>query len=150
MAMTKVHIRPLQSNDFPSWLPLWDQNNMGHRDEAVTAETWSRLMDADMQVHGICAVKGGRMAGLIHYILHPTTGAIEPVCYMQDVFVDPDFRQKGIARQMIEALSKTGQQKKWARMYWLAEADNNAAQALYKTIGVKMNFTLHILPLKPI
>lgn len=142
-----VVIRPLEPHDFPNWLPLWDGNNMGQRNEAVTTETWSRLMNPDFPVFGLCALSKGAMAGLVHYVLHPTTGSIAMAAYMQDVYVDPAFRQQGIARQMVEELVALGRGEKWSRLYWLADAENEAAQALYKRIGVKMNFNLFIQPL---
>lgn len=142
-----IKIRPLEMNDFPNWLPLWDGNNQGARDEAVTTETWSRIINPSAQVNGLCAMEKDKMVGLVHYILHATTGHIEPVCYMQDVYVDPDHRGRGIARKMVEELVRIGKREKWARMQWFAEADNEAAQALYKNLGVKLNFSLHVMPL---
>lgn len=120
---------------------------MGHINEALTTETWTRLMDENYGVYGLCALKNGEMAGLVHYILHPTTGAFEPICYMQDLFVDDNFRKQGIARKMVFALTEIGHKEKWTRLYWLADDNNEAAQALYKNIGVKMNFSLYIQPL---
>ena len=143
-------IRPLKSDDYEAWLPLWDGNNLGMRHDALTAETWKRLMDSSVDVYGLAAFSGPEMVGLVHYILHPTTGSIEPVCYMQDVFVNPAHREKGIARSLVNEVARIGRAQKWARMYWLAEADNYAAQRLYKSIGVKLDFTLHILPLQGI
>lgn len=145
--MTSPLIRPLKPQDFPEWLPLWDGNNLGHRDEAVTAATWARLMEERSGMRGLCALADGRMAGLVHYILHPTTGAVAPICYMQDLYVDPGFRKRGLARAMVEKLTSIGKAEKWGRIYWLAEAKNEAAQALYKTLGVKLDFTLHVMPL---
>jgi len=142
-----VTIRPLQQNDFPNWLPLWDGNNAGQRDTDVTTETWSRLMDEAAPVHGLAAIHKGEMAGLVHYILHPTTGAIAHACYMQDVYIDPKFRQQGLARKLVEEVVKIGKNEKWSRMYWIAESNNEAAQALYKNIGVKLDFTLHVMAL---
>lgn len=120
---------------------------MGQRNEAVTTSTWSRLMDADSPVFGLCAIKGGEMAGLVHYILHPTTGAVAMAAYMQDVYVDPAFRQQGIARALVGAVAEAGRAQGWSRLYWLADADNAAAQALYKNMGIKLNFNLFIQPL---
>ena len=143
-----VKIRPIENRDFPDWLPLWDGNNLGTRDEAVTSETWSRLTDPDFPVYGLVAEDGGKLVGLLHYITHPTTGNLKDVCYMQDVYVDPAHRQKGIARKLLNELAIIGQSdKKWGRIYWLAEADNEAAQNLYETIGTKLNFTLHMMAL---
>ena len=142
-----TQIRPLQPNDFPDWLPLWDGNNLGQRDEKVTTQTWTRLMDENQPVHGLCAVKGDKLVGLVHYILHPTTGSIEPVCYMQDVYTDPTHRSQGIGRKLVKAVAARGKQEKWARIYWMAESSNKAAQGLYKRLGSKLDFTLHILPI---
>ena len=138
-------IRPLEHNDFPAWLPLWDANNLGQRDEAVTSETWSRLIDPASKVCGLVAEDQGKIVGLLHYVLHPTTGAIADVCYMQDVFVAEEQRGKGVAKKMVQALAAEGRKKKWARMYWLAESNNEAAHGLYKNLGVKLNFTLYMM-----
>jgi len=140
-----MKIRPLGQSDFPAWLPLWNGNNLDVKNEPVTTETWSRLMDPDFPIHGLCAVEGEKMLGFVHYVVHPTTGSIEPVCYMQDVYVDPAQRKKGIARKLITEVAKLKEKENWARIYWLAESDNIAAQKLYKDIGVKLNFTLHVL-----
>ncbi|MEM7679394.1 MAG: GNAT family N-acetyltransferase [Pseudomonadota bacterium] len=140
-----VKIRPITADDFPNWLPLWDGNNNGQRDQEITTETWARLTDPAFPVHGIVAEKNGELVGLVQYVLHYTTGHIEPICYMQDVYVPPEQRQQGIARKMVEHLAKVGKEQKWPRMYWLAESDNEAAQKLYKTLGVKLDFTLHVL-----
>lgn len=140
-------IRPLEQDDYDQWLPLWDGNNQGQSNADVTAETWNRLINPVYPVHGLGAFNDGEMTGLLHYILHPVTGHIDPVCYMQDVYVDEKFRQRGIARKLVTELSHIGKMENWARIYWLAEEDNIAAQNLYKNIGVKLNFSLHVLPL---
>lgn len=93
-----IKIRSLENRDFPDWLALWDGNNLGMRDEAVTSETWSRLVDPESKVCGLVAEKDGALVGLVHYILHPTTGALRDVCYMQDVYVIPQARRQGIAK----------------------------------------------------
>jgi ribosomal protein S18 acetylase RimI-like enzyme len=142
-----ILIKPLEQKDYEQWLPLWNGNNQGRSDPAVTTQTWGRLMDPDYPVHGLGAHYQGTVAGLLHYILHPVTGHIQPVCYMQDVYVDPSCRRKGIARALVRELEKTAKSEKWARIYWLAEIDNQAAQNLYKNIGFKLGFSLHVLPL---
>lgn len=143
MALT---IRSLTPEDYDHWLILWNANNQGHINPAVTDATWQRLMD-NQQVCGLGAFKDATMVGLIHYILHPVTGHLKPVCYMQDLFVDSSYRRQGIAKALIETLAKRGQQQDWARLYWLAEAQNREAQSLYKNLGLKLDFTLHVLPL---
>jgi GNAT superfamily N-acetyltransferase len=90
---------------------------------------------------------GKAMLGFAHYILHPTTGALRDAAYLQDVFVDPAQRGQGIGKALVEAVITRGKAEKWARLYWLAERQNAAAQALYKKIAPPIDFTLHVLPL---
>ena len=142
-----IKIRLLEMNDFPAWLPLWNANNLGVVNEAVTTATWGRIIDPAVDVYGLGAFEGDVLVGLVQYVVHPITGTVEPVCYMQDVFVDPNHRKKGIARKLVKELARIGERSSWARMYWLAERDNVAAQELYKNIGVTLDFALHILPL---
>lgn len=142
-----LSIRPLSQDDYQQWLPLWDGNNLGHRNEAVTAETWRRLMDPHYPVFGLGAYEEKKLTGILHYVLHPTTGGIQPVCYLQDLYVDPAFRRKGIARALILEVADIGKKAKWTRIYWLSEKNNEAARNLYKNIGIGVdNFTLHVLP----
>ncbi len=145
--MTAAKIRALQNKDFSAWLPLWDANCLHMIGADVTDETWKRLCDPRSPVNGFGAFVNGDLAGILHYILHPTTGHIEPVCYMQDLYIGPAYRRQGIARGLVETLAETGKKQGWTRVYWLAEANNPAAQNLYKTLGVKVDFTLHILPI---
>ncbi len=140
-------VRSLEMKDFGAWLPLWNGNNQGVINEKVTTETWARICDDKSPVHGLGAFEGAEMKGLVHYVLHPTTGALEPVCYMQDLYVDPAHRKKGIGRTLVEELAKIGKKKNWTRLYWMAESKNEAAQRLYESMGIKLDFTLHIMPL---
>ncbi|MCF8496161.1 MAG: GNAT family N-acetyltransferase [Alphaproteobacteria bacterium] len=145
--MIDFFIRPFTPEDFDDWLVLWEANNDGYCPPAVTQKTWVRLMDAFSQVHGLGAFKGKRMVGLVHYILHPVTGSIEPVGYMQDLFVDSTSRKQGIGKALVKALAEKGKEENWNRLYWLAQTRNKNAQALYKTLGTKLDFTLHVWPL---
>lgn len=145
--MNRLNIRPLKFDDFPGWVPLWDGNNLGHHDDAVTTETWGRLCDPkNTQVNGLCAEMNNEILGIVHYILHPTTGQINLVCYMQDVYVSPDHRRKGIGMRMVEEVTKIAKKEKWARMYWLTQFGNIEAKKMYENFGVKLDFTLYVLP----
>jgi ribosomal protein S18 acetylase RimI-like enzyme len=143
-----TEIRAIQTIDYAAWLPLWNGNNLGIQNQDITDTTWARLTDPDFPVHGLMAFENGMAVGLLHYVTHPTTGSLQDICYMQDVYVDPLFRRRGIARSLVTELARIGQtETSWARLYWLADASNVAAQGLYKSLGVKLDFTLHVMPM---
>lgn len=143
------YITPLSPADYTEWLPLWQANTEHSVSDDVTAQTWDRINSKESGIGGLCARESqtGPIAGICHYILHPTTGNLNPVCYMQDLYITPDFRRKGLARALVTHLAQIGGAEKWARLYWLAEGKNEAAQHLYRSLGLKLDFTLHVLPL---
>ncbi len=144
-----MDIRPFRAQDFHLWEPVWIANNFGEIGNAVTKQTWSRIIDPDSPVGGLGLFTRGedKLVGILHYVLHPTTGSLKDACYMQDLFIRPEHRGRGLALRLIEDLARRGEKAGWSRLYWLAEAQNEAAQALYKKVGVKLNFTLHLYPL---
>jgi ribosomal protein S18 acetylase RimI-like enzyme len=143
-----MEIAPLQQQDYTDWLPLWRANMEHSVTDDVTVETWRRICDPASPVKGLRARNAeGALIGICHYVLHPTTGNIKMIAYMQDLYVHPDHRRKGIARKLVTYLAALGTAQGWARIYWLAEGKNEAAQRLYETLGLKLDFTLHVLPL---
>lgn len=141
-----MQIRALKRGDYETWLPLWQANCLNQITQDITAETWRRLCNPKEDVFGFGAFdETGALCGFLHYILHPTTGFKEPACYMQDLYVNVKYRRQGIAKHLVLTLNEMGQAQKWARIYWFAEEGNDAVQKLYKDLGVKMNFSLHML-----
>ena len=75
-----VTIRPLATADREAWLPIWQ----GYLDfsetavpEAVTDETWRRLIDPTGRIHGFGAFDaGGRLVGIVHYLFIPSPGRL--------------------------------------------------------------------------
>lgn len=116
----------------------------------VTTQTWRKICAPGSGVGGLglWPDENAPMVGICHFIIHPTTGNLNPVCYMQDLYVDPAARKQGYARTLVTTLAEIGTAEKWARIYWLAENGNDPAQQLYKSLGVKLDFSLHVLPLR--
>ena len=140
-------IRALEKKDYPKWLPLWSANCLGRDLPEMTQVTWQRICDRRNPIGGFGLWdEAGDLAAIVHYIIHPVTGQVAEVCYMQDVFVAEKYRRKGYAKMLITHLKNYATQQGWARIYWLAEQKNEAAQNLYKSIGLKLDFTLHVLP----
>ncbi len=148
MSDADISIQPIERFSYEDWLPLWTASNLGAPDPAVTAMTWARLTDPAQPVYGLGAAAGGSLAAILHYILHPVTGSLAPVCYMQDLYVVPGRRRTGIAHALITCLSALSVQDKWARIYWLTENDNEAAHKLYSGLAYRLPFSVYVMPVK--
>ncbi len=66
------------------------------------------------------------VVGFAICVLHEGTWVTTPICYLEDLFVDPAFRGQGIARTMIKSLQSEGADKGWSRLYWHTRRDNPA------------------------
>jgi ribosomal protein S18 acetylase RimI-like enzyme len=140
-------IRALQRQDYDQWLPLWQKNCLHQVSDEVTSETWRRLTNPKERVHGLGIFDGNEtLLGFLHYVLHDTTGFIEPACYMQDLYISETHRRQGLAKRLVWELHTLGKDQNWARIYWFAQNSDEAVQNLYKNLGIPMDFTLFMLP----
>ncbi len=90
-------------------------------------------MDAASPVHGIVAERAGDgVIGIANYIIHENTWTLTPVCYLQDLFVDPQQRAAGVGQQLIDWLVAEMTGQGWSRLYWHTR-ENNTARAAFTT-----------------
>lgn len=148
--MHHLTIRAIDRADHERWLPLWDGYNAFYgrsgptalpRD--VTAVTWSRFFDANEPVYALVAESGGELLGLAHYLLHRTTTAIAPLCYLNDLFTSEAARGKGVGRALIQAVYDDAKRLGAARVYWQTHETNATAQALYDKVAEKSGFIVY-------
>ena len=145
-----LRIRPAARSDFEQWLPLWDGYNAFYGRSGPTAlspditrMTWARFFDAYEPVHCLVADSGGRLLGLTHYLFHRSTTAIEPVCYLQDLFTDASARGKGIGGALINEVYREARQAGAARVYWQTHETNCTARALYDKLAERSGFIVY-------
>ena len=75
------------------------------------------------------------LVGLVHYIFHLDTWAIQEVCYLQDLFVIPRNRGKKIGQLLIEGVYKRADKYGAPSVYWLTQEFNVPARKLYDRIA---------------
>jgi GNAT superfamily N-acetyltransferase len=133
MAAETILIRDPAAADETAWRQLWAQYNAFYEvsiPETVTARTWQRMLDPASPTFGRFAVADSEIAGFTVSVLHESTWTIGPVCYLEDLFVAPKFRGRGIARSLIRELVDRAKSNGWSRIYWHTRA-NNPARRLY-------------------
>ena len=143
-------VRFVARSDFDRWLPLWDGYNAfyGRAGEtglprAITEMTWQRFFDAYEPVHGLVAESGGALLGLTHYLYHRSTTAIEPVCYLQDLFTAETARGKGVGRALIEEVYRQAKLAGSRRVYWQTHETNTTARTLYDKVAEHQGFIVY-------
>ena len=109
----------------------------------ITDRTWARFFDGYEPVYGLVAESGGAMLGLTHYLYHRSTTAIEPVCYLQDLFTAEAARGKGVGRALIEEVYAQAKLAGCARVYWQTHETNRTARTLYDKVAEHQGFTIY-------
>lgn len=127
-------IRNATSADRADWHGLWrgflDYYGVTLAAE-VTDHTWARLMDPASPLAARLAEVEGQVVGFAIHQHHPSTWVMGDDCYLEDLFVTPAARGKGVARALIEDLIGLARSRGWKRLYWNTDAENVAARALY-------------------
>ncbi|MBT8423754.1 MAG: GNAT family N-acetyltransferase [Silicimonas sp.] len=132
-------IRPLTRDDEPEWRRLW-RDYLAFYETAVSDEIFAtyfeRLLGDDPRdFQGLIAETGGRLVGLAHYLFHRHGWSVADVCYLQDLYADPEVRGQGIGRALIEDVYARADAAGAPSVYWLTQDFNTQARRLYDRIG---------------
>ena len=139
MTTSTIQVRALRAGDRERWSELW-QGYLEFYRETLPAEitdlTWRRLLDPAHPFQGLAAVDvTDRIDGIVHFHLHGSTWARSAYCYLEDLFVDPRSRGRGIGRALIEAVYRAADEQGAERVYWHTATDNHQAQSLYRQVA---------------
>lgn len=137
--------RRIAAGDKTAWLQLFKAYNAFYKvsvPDGVIETLWQRLMRGAHGDHiGIVAVDAeDRPVGLAHILFHASSWAIEPDCYLEDLFVDPAARKAGIGRALIEAVYAEADAHGARRTYWMTQETNATARRLYDQVAKKSDF----------
>jgi len=145
-----VSIRAVVRGDFDRWLPLWAGYNAFYGRSGATAlaaditqMTWGRFFDSYEPVHALVAERGQELLGLVHYIFHRTTIAIEPTCYLQDLYTSPQARGAGVGTALISEVYERARVAGAHRVYWLTHETNHTAMSLYDKVADRSGFVVY-------
>jgi GNAT superfamily N-acetyltransferase len=157
MTANNFRIRPAVEGDRAQWEPLWQGYLEFYESSlapAVTDTLWRRILDPDHEIQcRVAAAGGGELAGLVHFFPHAHTWYADPVCYLNDLYVNPEIRGGGVGRALIEAVIEEAKRRKWAEVYWHTQQHNAVARGLYDKItgGTDgfVNYTVDLSKLPP-
>ena len=139
-----ISVRPIQSDDFDVWLPLWQGYLEFYEVDVpddVTRFTFDRLNLAGSSMFGALAVtETGEAVGLVHWLVHPGTWSKNDSCYLEDLFVESRIRGHGAGRALIAHVQDWATARDLAKVYWLTAESNVTAQKLYDQAAKKTGF----------
>jgi GNAT superfamily N-acetyltransferase len=143
-------VREAAPADFDRWLKLWDGYNAFYGRSGPTAlprevtdTTWARFFDPDEPMHALIAEADGEFIGLAHYLYHRSTTALQPTCYLQDLFTSEAARGRGVASALVRRVAEEARAAGSARVYWQTHETNAVARKLYDRIAEYSGFLVY-------
>ncbi|MDI1251427.1 MAG: GNAT family N-acetyltransferase [Lacunisphaera sp.] len=85
--------------------------------------------------HVVMAEEDGRPAGFALYFFNYSTFLAKPGLYLEDLFVQPEFRGAGTGKALLLHLAKIANARGCGRMEWAVLDWNEPAKGFYKKLG---------------
>ena len=141
-------IRELEQKDKQNWAKLYN----GYADfykvsmnSKILDILWTWIHDQNHIVSGICFELEGKIVGIAHFRTMPRPIKGEYIGFLDDLFVEPEFRGKKIAQKMISHLKSLSKANNWNGIRWITHSSNKTAKNLYNKIANNTGFELYEL-----
>jgi GNAT superfamily N-acetyltransferase len=145
-----LKIRAIEEKDKDQWLKLWAGYLEFYKSTILpeqTELTWKRLINNELKMFGFVAESEDEIIGFTHCLFRPSTWTETDYCYLEDLFVDPNIRGKGIGRALMNKVFELAKEKNSKRVYWTTQEFNKTARVLYDSITPVSEFVQYRLPL---
>jgi len=130
--------RPIQESDREQWNPLWQGYLVFYKEELSSEQTeltWSRFFDPTFNMHGYVVEVDGLVAGFAHCSFTNSTWLDKPDLYLEDLFVSPEYRRRGLGEFLIQGCAEIARDAGSNRLYWQTQRSNESAQRLYNKVA---------------
>jgi GNAT superfamily N-acetyltransferase len=104
---------------------------------ATAADFEATLFGADPAAEVLLAVEDGRAVGLALYFRNYSTFLGRPGIYLEDLFVEPAWRGRGLGKALLKAVARTAVQRGCGRFEWAVLDWNAPAIRFYESLGAR-------------
>lgn len=145
-----VTIRPLSTADRVHWEKLFADYATFYKTSVPDGgfdHVWGWIFDDNNDFWcDVAENDAGQVIGFTQYqLMHRSLGG-NMVCYLSDLYVDPDIRGSGTGRALIDHVVGFAKARDLPGVRWLTQDFNYPARRLYDTYGPKTDFILYNVP----
>lgn len=137
-----LNIRPAEANDIPLIVQLIRELADYEKalEHAVVTEADIRRdgFSSDPKFRVVIAEWGNHAAGFALFFYNYSTWLGRAGLYLEDLFVRPAFRRKGIGKALLTYLAKKAVEEGCGRFEWQVLDWNTPAVEFYKTLGARV------------
>ena len=138
MTTDNINIRLADNNDYPQLIALFSEfADFEGRKEQMTNSVDKMNAESDF-FNCLVAEKDGKIIGYVAFFYCYFTWSGKAL-YMDDLYITPDYRGKGLGTRFITMLKEIAAQSGCHIMRWQVADWNERARAIYKGIGAVIN-----------
>lgn len=134
-------IRPATKADVPLILSLIRELAAYEREpDAVETTEADLLRDGfgpNPVIHCLIAEAEGQPAGFALYFFNYSTWRGRPGIHLEDLFVRPEFRGRGVGKALLAAVARVAVERRCGRLQWDVLEWNQPAIDFYQSIGAR-------------
>jgi len=141
-----MNVRPIASDDHDEWRELFRAYGVfyeTHFTDDVFDGVWSWLVDPGHEVNALVAEDEGSLVGFAHIRRLSDTFTAGPAWFLDDLYVAPVARGRGVARALIERGYADATAAGGGTFRWITAADNETAQQLYERIATRAGWVVY-------
>ena len=139
-------IRKISIKDKENWKKLYIGYANFYKspiNDIILDTVWSWLMDKNHEVKGIVYEIDGNIVALAHYRAMPRPLKGKYIGFLDDLYVDPAYRNKKIGQKLMNEIKVISRSEKWDLVRWITRHDNINAKSLYDKISEKTNWDVY-------
>lgn len=137
-----LHLRPATRDDVPLILALIRELATYERDLGAVVATEEALLRDGFGERPLFQVTiaewSGEPVGFAFWFLAYSTWRAQPTLYLEDLFVRPEARGRGIGKEMMRFLARTALDLGCGRFIWQVLDWNAPSIAFYESLGAKV------------
>lgn len=134
-----LHIRAAAEGDVPLILSLIRElaayERMAHEVAATEELLRDALFGPQRHAEVIIAEADGEPAGFALFFHNFSTFVGRPGIYLEDLFVRPEYRGRGIGRELLRRLARLAVERRCGRLEWAVLDWNELAIGFYRALG---------------
>jgi GNAT superfamily N-acetyltransferase len=129
---------------------LAEYEKLSHHVTATENDLRENLFGDRRAAEAVIAYLDDAPAGLAVFFHNFSTYTGKPGIYLEDLFVDPEYRRRGVGKALLKYLERLGRERGCDRLQWSVLKWNESAIRFYKSRGaVPMeDWTLYRLSLR--
>ena len=135
-------LRPATPGDVPLILAciraLAEYERLAHECIATEALLYESLFGARPSAEVVLAFAGDEPAGFALWFESYSTFLARPGLYLEDLFVYPRYRGRGLGRQLLRQLARVAVERSYGRVEWSVLDWNVDAIGFYRSIGAEL------------